>query len=158
MTPQRLLSVGLTALFTFALAGAAAPRDGNKAPGGDANRITGILKSVDVAHGGFTLERVGVDVDEALAQKLKERRKDNDAKHAKPQAADRTQDVSISARTKIYIKFRTSPSVANNVELGLKDLQKIIGHPVTVDVAVAGEKPVAAEVVAWRGTPWTAGK
>jgi hypothetical protein len=154
MTPRKLLSVGLIGLFAFALAGAAAPRDGNKAPAREANRITGILKSVDAAHGAFTLERVGVDVDEALAQKLKERGKDKDAKAAKPQAAENTQDVSISARTKIYIKFRTSPSVANNVELGLKDLQKMIGYPVTVEVAVAGEKPVAAEVVAWRGTPW----
>ena len=156
MTPRRLLSVGLLALFSFALAGAAAPRDGRKAPAKDANRITGILKSVDAAHATFTLEQVGVDVDEALAQKLKERGKDNDAKPAKPQAADKTQDVSISAKTKIYIKFRTSPSVANNVELGLKDLQKMIGYPVTV--AVVGEKPVAAEVIAWRGTPWRLGK
>src|SRR6476469_1252387 len=80
----------------------------------DANSLTGILQAVDVKKGTFTLKDVGVDVDEALARKLKERGDAKGDDGAKPQAADvgKTRVVAISAKTKIYIKFRSSPSVA----------------------------------------------
>ena len=125
----------------------------NKDPGRrDANRLTGILQAVDVKKGTFTLKDVGVDVDEALARKLKER---GDGKPAADAGdAARTRVVAIEAKTKIYIKFRTSPSVANNAEMRLADLQKMVGYPVSVDVARDAEPVVAAEVIAWRGTPW----
>jgi hypothetical protein len=111
---------------------------------------------VDVKKGTFILKDVGVDVDEVLARKLKERGDAKGDDGAKPQAADagKTRVVAISAKTKIYIKFRSSPSIANNLELGLKDLQPMVDYPVTVEVALDAEPPVAAKVVAWRGTPW----
>ena len=161
MTTRRLLPAGLMTLLGFVLLGAAAPGDGKKVPAKDANAITGVLRSVDARNGTFTLEQVGVDVDEALAANLKERGKDEGAGgRAKPRAAGdaKTQVVAINAKTRIYIKFRSSPSVANNVEMQLKDLEKMAGYPVTAELATAGDKPVAAEVVAWRGTPWRVSK
>jgi hypothetical protein len=119
---------------------------------GDANRLTGILQAVDAKHATFALDKIGIDVDEALSQRLKERRA------ADPQHDGETLTVSTSAKTKIYIKFRSSPSVANNLELGLKDLEPMVGYPVTVEVARSGERPVAGTVIAWRGTPWKVSK
>ena len=149
MTTRRFIPASLMMLFGFVLLGAASPADRKKATEHDATHLTGVLKSIDPAHGTFTLEQVGVDVDEALSQRLKER-------GAKDAAADagKTQVIAINAKTKIYIKFRTSPSVANNVEQELKDLQKMIGYPVTIEIAHKADPPVAAKVTAWRGTPW----
>ena len=152
MTLPKLATLALTLLSCAALAEAPA-RTGEKPPTKDPARLTGVLQSVDAKHGTFTLENLGADVDEALSRKLKEPR----AAAPGPAEAGRgsdTRTVSVSGKTKIYIKFRTSPSVANNVELALKDLEPMTGYPVSVELAQAGERPVAATVVAWRGTPW----
>ena len=62
--------------------------------------------------------------------------------------------LAIRAKTKVYIKFRTSPSVANNVTRSLDDLRPMIGWPVTLKIARRGDGVVASQVIAWRGTPW----
>ena len=154
MTLLKLAPVGVTLLLACALSAAVGARDG-KPPKNEANRMTGILKSVDAAHATFTIGNVGVDVDEALSRRLKER--DGAAgKNAMPQAADavKTQVVGIDAKTKIYIKFRSSPSVSNNAEQSLKDLERMVGWPVTLEIGRKGDPVVASEVIAWRGTPW----
>ena len=122
----------------------------------DAKRLTGVLRSVNVKGGTFTLEQIGVDVDEALARKLKERGKVAGGTTATPQAADggKSQVLKVGAATKIYISFRSSPSVSNNLERELSDLQAMVGFPMTVELGANGEPPVAATVTAWRGTPW----
>ena len=156
MTRRRLLLAALTTLFITVFTGAV-PADGKKAPARDVNRLTGILKSVDVKRGTLTLDDVGVNVDEALSRILKERGKDAGAGGpAKPRAAEdgKTRVVAINAKTKIFIRFRSSPSVANNVEHELKDLQRMTGYPVTVEIGAKGEGGIASEVIAWRGTPW----
>ena len=145
--------IALTVLLSCALSTALAAR-GDKPARDDARRLTGVLKSVDAKHGTFTLEKLGADVDEVLTQKLKERgASKEDAGDAKPREKEKTRVVAIDAKTKIYVKFRSSPSVANNAEQQLKDLERMVGYPVSVMVGREGEPPVAAEVIAWRGTP-----
>ena len=122
----------------------------------DASHLTGVLKSVDVRHRTLTLDNVGVDVDDALSRKLRERARREGVSDAKPgpAEADKTQVVAIDAKTKIYVKFRSSPSVGNQVEHPLNDLEPMVGWPVTVGIGHKGEPLVASEVIAWRGTPW----
>ena len=60
----------------------------------------------------------------------------------------------LDPKAKIYIKFRSSPSVANNVEQSLNGLEKMVGYPATVHIGRKSDPLVASEVIAWRGTPW----
>jgi len=150
--------VSILAVVCSALAAAPPERRGGKPDAKDANHLTGILSSVDVKHGTLTLDDVGVDVDEALDRKLKKQGKENDGRGpATPRTAGEQKAqvvIAITAKSKLYVKFRTSPSVANNVEQSLTDLQPMVGYPVTVTIGQNGEHPVASEVVVWRGTPW----
>src|SRR5947208_320909 len=93
MRTRRFIPAGLMLLLGVVLLGAASPADRKKATEQDANHLTWVLKSVDAAHGTFTLEQVGVDVDDALSTRLKEQGKDASAKHAEPQAAEKAQVV-----------------------------------------------------------------
>ena len=151
------------AFVLLALTGIAASADEQQVAGRRAaarpagNEITGVLAGIDPSHGTFTLRRVGVDVDDVLLERMK------DAKQRKEAAKDDRKDpddaknslvVSLSSKAEIYIKFRTSPSVANNVTHPLEDLRPMVGYPVTIKGARRGEGLVADEVVAWRGTPW----
>jgi hypothetical protein len=89
--------------------------------------MTGVLDSIAVKPGTLTIRRVGVDVDDVLLEKMKQRgreqKADADAKDAVV--------VSLASKAEIYVKFRTSPSVANNVTHPLEDLRPMIGSPVT---------------------------
>jgi hypothetical protein len=151
-------------LLALAFVAAAAPQRSKK-PNPDAGGTTGVLASVDAEKGSFTLERVGVDVDDVLLEKMKER---GDGKKADEggKAADRkaakdpgeTKTFTTTAKCKIYVKFRSSPSSGNSVERTLADLEPMVGWPVTVKSRVKADQPIAFEVVAWRGTPWKVGK
>lgn len=153
MTPFKLVPAALIAAIACALAAAPARRVAGPTQD-DGHTLTGILKSVDAKHGTFTLENVGVDVDEALVRKLKERGRERASAPAEKEGGEAGPVVvRLGAKSKIYIKFRSSPSVANNVEQSLTDLERMIGWPVTVAVGEKADPVVAKEVVAWRGTP-----
>ena len=164
-TARPLATVLATSLALALVAVTAAAPQRSKTPKVDANATTGVLASVDPEKGSFTLERVSVDVDDVLLEKLKEQgdgKKGDDAgKATEPKAAKdsgETKAFTTSAKCKIYIKFRSSPSVANNQERTLADLEPMVGWPVTVKSRVKADQSVAFEVIAWRGTPWKASK
>ena len=144
----------LVALLALALL-AAAPGKAAK-PARPANEaMTGVLAAVDPEKGTITLERVGADVDEVLLEKMQEQGRASKDKDKKDHAGDAAKSVvTVSAKAKLYIKFRSSPSVANNVEQKLDDLKPMVGWPVSVKVREKAAQPVAYEVIAWRGTPW----
>ena len=155
MTPFKLVPLALIASLACALAAVPAGRVAGPKQD-DGSTLTGILKSVDSKKGTFTLVNVGVDVDEALLQKLKERGRERAAAPADKDggaAEARPVVVRLDSKAKIYIKFRSSPSVANNVEQSLPALEPMIGWPVTVTVGAKTDPVVAKEVIAWRGTP-----
>ena len=155
---MRLMTVSAT-LLALTFVAAAAPQRSKK-PNPDAGATTGVLASVDPEKGSFTLERVGVDVDDVLMEKMKERGEDG-KKDDKPKAAKdsgETKTFTTSAKCKIYIKFRSSPSSGNSVERTLADLGPMVGWPVTVKSRVKADQPIAFEVTAWRGTPWKVSK
>ena len=146
----------LAALLAAALV-AAAPRDKAK-PAKPANEtMTGVLAAVDPEKGTITLERVGADVDDVLLEKMQEqgRAKKGEEKRKEEGSPDAAQSVvTVSAKAKLFIKFRSSPSVANNAEQRLEDLKAMVGWPVSVKAREKAAQPVAYEVIAWRGTPW----
>ena len=152
MSSLKLPTLALTLLSCATLL-AAPDRRVVKPRTDDSHTLTGILKSVDPRHGTFTLERAGVDVDDALIEMLKQRgrdareTKDGEAKQAEPVV------VHLGSKAKIYIKFRSSPSIANNVEQTLADLERMVGWPVSATVGDKSDVVVAKEVIAWRGTP-----
>ena len=148
---HRTISVALLALALFA----AAPGTAAK-PARPANEaMTGVLAAVDPEKGTITLERVGADVDDVLLEKMQEQGRASKDKDKKEDAGDAAKSVvTVSAKAKLYIKFRSSPSVANNVEQKLDDLKPMVGWPVSVKVREKAAQPVAYEVIAWRGTPW----
>jgi hypothetical protein len=157
------LAVTLAALAGFAAGAAAEDRQASgRAKAGPAQDITGVLASVDTEHGTITLRRVGADVDDVLLEKLKEAGKPKEAAGAAdakdPTDAKDSLVVAMASKAQIYIKFRTSPSVANNVTHPLADLREMIGYPVTIKGSRRGNGLVADEVIAWRGTPWKASK
>ena len=171
MTRRHLIRTGSTIVLCALLIGADPPDAGKEAAGdgkrdGNENRITGVLKSVDAERGTLTIERLGVDVDEVLSEQLKARGKgdaraaaaaDDDARRRRGDDEKPTV-VNLSgnpgAKVKLYIKFRSSPSIANQLERSPADLQPMVGWPVTVEVVRRqGKRVVASEVIAWRGTP-----
>ena len=155
------------AFVLLALAGIAASADeqqvaGRRAAGRPAgNEITGVLAAIDPSHGTLTLRRVGVDVDDVLLERMKDAKQREEAAKDDRKDADDAKNslvVSLSSKAEIYIKFRTSPSVANNVTHPLEDLRAMVGYPLTIKGSRRAEGLVADEIVAWRGTPWKATK
>ena len=154
----------IVAFVLLVLAGVAATADEQRVAGRPAaprpagNEITGVLAAIDAAHGTFTLRRIGVDVDDVLLERMKDAKERKGAAEEGDgkDAADAKDSVvvSLSSKAEIYIKFRTSPSVANNVTHPLADLRPMIGYPLTIKASRRGDGLVADEVVAWRGTPW----
>lgn len=180
LTLRRTLQAALLApILAIAAAGVAraveAQGRSGGAPPSRAPAITGVLASVDAERGSFTVERVGADVDDLLREKMKENagkgkgaedkdaeRKDAARRGAGGRAAEgdgdkapagESADFTLSSKAKIYVKFRTSPSVANNTECTLKDLEPMVGWPVSVKARGKAGQQVAYEVIAWRGTP-----
>ena len=183
MTPLTLRQTLQTALLAPILAIAtgggeraveAQGRSGG-APPSRAPAVTGVLASVDAERGAFTVERVGADVDDLLREKMKENagkgkgegNKEAERKGApRPRTGNKAGDgddgkapdgesatFTLSSKAKIYVKFRTSPSVANNTECTLEDLEPMVGWPVSVKARGKAGQQVAYEVIAWRGTP-----
>ena len=161
MSWQRIRGFVAFAVALLLGVGAAVGEGRNNAPGRRpaGEEVTGVLESVDVEHGTFTLRRVGADVDDVLLEKMKERARgrgaDADEKN-RPEGGEGREAVvvSLAPKAEVYIKFRTSPSVANNAERTLEDLRPMVGWPVSLKAARRGDGLVAAEVIAWRGTPW----
>jgi len=178
MTPLTLRQTLQTALLAPILAiatgggGRAVEAQGRSggAPPSRAPAVTGVLASVDAERGAFTVERVGADVDDLLREKMKENAgkgkgagdkdagKDAPRRRAGEGEANKapegeSADFTLSSKAKIYVKFRTSPSVANNAECTLKDLEPMVGWPISVKARGKAGQQVAYEVIAWRGTP-----
>src|SRR5205807_3993212 len=94
----RLAFVALAAALFLGLAGAAkAPPAGEE--------MTGVLDAVDVKAGTFTIRRIGVDVDDVLLEKMKQR--DRDVDHKEARDGKDAVKVSLAPKAEIYIKFRT---------------------------------------------------
>ena len=147
----------LVALVVLPLFAAAAPDKSSK-PAKPANEaMTGVLAAVDPEKGTITVERIGADVDDVLLEKMQEpgRAKKGEEKKDKVEEGEPARTVvTLSAKAKVFIKFRSSPSVANNVEQRLEDLKPMVGYPVSIKAREKAAQPVAFEVIAWRGTPW----
>jgi hypothetical protein len=118
-----------------------------KAEKKEPNRVEAVLESLDVKARTITV-RLGKTVDEVLSEKMRERAKGKE--ESKPAGEKKTFTLA-NRHVEIYLKFRTSPSVANNVEHELKDLQKMIGYPMELET---DGKTTVSGIVVYRGTPW----
>ena len=135
--------VALIAAASLSLGMVAAWAKPDDQPKKTESRLEAVLESIDTKARTITV-RVGKSVDEVLTEMLKH-------PGEKPKLdGGKKQILPLANRVEVTISFRSSPSVANHLERTLKDLDAMIGYPITVEPA----KGPISKIVAWRGTPW----
>jgi hypothetical protein len=139
------------ALVTGSIVSASGQDAGEKKTGAKPNRIEVVLEAVDLKARTITV-RLGKSIDEALTERLKEAGKKEKAP-VRLTGEKKTYPL-WDRHVEIYLKFRSSPSVANNVEHQLTDLEKMLTYPAELQLAERDGKPAVSSITVYRGTPW----
>jgi hypothetical protein len=109
------------------------------------------LEAVDLKRGTVTVA-LGRKVDEILTEVAVDA-KGTVRTGPNPRLVARLVEIPVVGKAEIYIKFRSSPSVANNVQQELKELEKMLWWPATLDLGIQDGRLIVTKITAWRGSP-----